>query len=72
MDYKKAFRIAFDFLERWKPCPDTLEEWEAAARELGTIGAQNGNDPLLCGLIIAVYDEFDRQWKERNGTQCES
>ena len=72
MDYKKAFRIAFDFLERWKPCPNTLEEWEAAARELGAIGAKHGSDPLLCGLIIAVYDEFDRQWKERNGTQCES
>ena len=72
MDHKKAFQIAFDFLTRWTPCPDSLEEWEAAAREAGTICGQNGNDPLLMGLITAVYDEFDRQWKERNGKQCGS
>ena len=72
MDNKKAFRIAFDFAERWKPCPDSLEEWEAAAREAGAISYQNGNDPLLMGLLIAVYDELDRQWKKRKGdTVCE-
>ena len=72
MDNKKAFRIAFDFAERWKPCPDSLEEWEAAAREIGVICGQNGNDPFLQGLIIAVYDNFDREWKKRKGdTVCE-
>ena len=72
MDNKKAFRIAFDFAERWKPCPDSLEEWEAAAREIGVICGQNGSDPLLGDLIIAVYNNFDREWKKRKGdTVCE-
>ena len=72
MDNKKAFRIAFDFSERWKPCPDSLEEWEAAAREIGVICSQNGNNPFLGDLILAVYEEFGRQWKARKGdTVCE-
>ena len=72
MDNKKYFRIAFDFAERWKPCPDSLEEWEAAAREIGVICSQNGNNPFLGDLILAVYDEFGRQWKARKGdTVCE-
>ena len=72
MENKKAFRIAFDFAERWKPCPDSLEEWEAAAREIGVICSQNGNNPFLGDLILAVYEEFGRQWKARKGdTVCE-
>ena len=71
MENKKAFRIAFDFAERWKPCPSNLEEWEAAAREVVVICGQNGNDPFLKGLIIAVYENLDREWnKQRGGTIC--
>ena len=70
MNNKKAFRAAFDFAERWKPCPNSPEEWEAAAREIGVICEQNGNDPYLQGLIIAVYDEFERQWKLRKGMKA--
>ena len=66
MDNKQAFRIAFDFAERWKPYPQSLEEWEAAAREMGVICGQNGNNPYLGDLILAVYEELGRRWKGDN------
>lgn len=72
MENKKAFRIAYDFAERWKPCPNNVEEWVTAAREMGVICGQNGSDPFLGDLIIAVFDNFDREWKKRKGdTVCE-
>lgn len=72
-NYKRDFRAAFEFLDRWKPFPGSLEEWEAAAREVGAVYAQNGKSPLLCDLLVAVYDELGRQYKiKQEGTveQC--
>ena len=63
--YKKTFRDAFDFLQRWQPCPASLEEWEAAARESGIIAEQGGNDKLLIDLLIAIFDEMNRRYQEQ-------
>lgn len=64
-EYTKAYRAAFDYQKRWMPCPSDLEEWEAAAREAAAIANQGGNDPFLIDLLIAVYAELERQYKER-------
>lgn len=70
-NYKRDFRAAFDFLERWKPFPASLEEWEAAARESGAVYAQNGESRLLCDLLVAVFDELGRQYKiNQEGTEA--
>ena len=47
------------------PCPNSLEEWEAASREIVTIANQGGNDPFLADLLIAVFNEFGRKYAER-------
>lgn len=64
-EYAKAYRAAFDFQKRWMPCPSDLEEWEAAAREVAAIANQGGNDPFLMDLLVSVYTELERQYKER-------
>ena len=64
-EYAKAYRAAFEYHKRWMPCPSDLEEWEAAAREAITVMNQGGNDPFLLDLLVAVYSELERQYKER-------
>ena len=64
-EYGKIYRAAFDFHKRWMPCPNSLEEWEAAAREICTVSNQGGNDPFLMDILAAVYSELERKYKER-------
>lgn len=64
-DYAKAYRAAFDYQKRWMPCPSDLEEWEAAAREAAAIANQGGNDPFLLDILVSVYNELERKYKER-------
>lgn len=65
MENKKVFRVAYDFAERWKPCPANNEEWRAAAVEMALIASQNGNDPFLNDFLIAVYSQFEREYKRK-------
>ena len=62
-EYKRDFRAAFNFLAKWEPHPATLADWESAARESGEVYAQNGGSKLLCALMVAVFDELDRQYQ---------
>ena len=57
---KKCFRLAYDYYERWYPCPASGDEWELCAMEGARICSENGNDPFLMALMAAVYHELSR------------
>ena len=61
--YKKLFRIAYDFMNRWQPCPENAEAWEAAAENIMEASEAGGNHPFLNDMLIAVYAELERQYK---------
>lgn len=69
MTNKQVFRVAFDYAERWSPCPDSLEEWVCSTQEIGALYDQNGKDPFLLDLLIAVRKNFDREYKQKGGIE---
>lgn len=62
-EYRSAYRLAFDFHAKYAPFPPTGDVWQAAAADLGKASAAGGNNPFLNELLIAVYNEMERQWK---------
>lgn len=59
-EYKRAFRIAFDYLEQHLPPQNTPEWWIAAAQEISGIYNQANRNPFLQALLLAVYGELER------------
>lgn len=59
-EYKRAFRIAFDYLEQHLPPQNTPEWWTAAAQEISGIYNQANRNPFLQALLLAVYGELER------------
>lgn len=62
---KAAFRVAFDYLERWAAkIPAYASEanfWEAAWAECERLG--EGTDDLSKELLATAYWELERIWK---------
>ena len=61
--YSRFYRLAFDYMARWQPCPENEAAWCAAAKEIAEVSAKGGNHPFLNDMLIAVYTELERQWK---------
>lgn len=59
----KWYRLAYEFHLKYSPFPKSTDDWCNAAEEAGRICGTNDNDPLLMSLIMAVYDDFDREYK---------
>lgn len=62
---KKYYRLAYEYHQRWSPCPATAEQWERAAADGKRICSENGNDPFLRALLVAVYQDLSRT-KDQN------
>lgn len=60
MTKQKFYRLAYDYHERWSPCPVSSEDWTLAQLEAARICSENGNDPFLKDLMAAVYHELSR------------
>ena len=58
--YKRAFRLAYEYLERHLPPHNTPEWWTAAAQEISGIYNQANRNPFLQALLLAVYGELER------------
>ena len=66
-EYRTAYRLAFDYHAKYAPFPQTVEAWEAAARDMAAFSTQGGNSEFLNALLLAIMDEFDRLWKAAQG-----
>ena len=55
------WRLAYDFQQRWSPFPRTLQEWQRCDEDMIATACAGENTPFLRGLLIAVWNEFERQ-----------
>lgn len=68
--HQKAFRTAFNFLTSHFPPGMDPEWWEQAARELSAASIDAGENKLVIGLLIGVYEYLGEEYKlrrEQNG-----
>ena len=64
--HQKAFRTAFDFLTQHFPPGMDPEWWDQAAKDLSVASVRAGEDKLVIGLLIGVYEYLDDEYKKRN------
>ncbi len=55
-DRKKAFRVAYDFLERHIEASGSEQEYKALAEDLVKTFADCKDNPLACRLVSGVWD----------------
>lgn len=67
LSYKAIYRAVFDFHGRYSTPPQTLEEWQSFARDIGETSSSLNNDPFAMELLIAVSNEIERKWRAQ---QC--
>lgn len=63
--YGRFFRLAYDYMARWQPCPANPDAWIAAAQDIGKTSESGGNNPFLMDLLTAVIEELERQYKAK-------
>lgn len=69
--HQKAFRVAFDFLNTHFPPGIEPEWWDRSAKELSAASVAAGENDLVNGLLVGVFDYLGNEWKRRrkeNGT----
>ena len=69
LSYKAIYRAVFDFHGRYSTPPQTLEEWEAFACDIGETSSSLNNDPFAIELLIAVSNEIERKWRAQQCTE---
>lgn len=71
--YSSIYRAVYDFHKRHMPCPVTLEEWEAATEDITAVSNKCGNDKFAMDMLVAVYNELERQYKIiKGGTDADA
>ena len=63
--HKKAFRIAFDFLNAHFPPTWDNAWWEQTAKDAGLVSDENENEMLCMELLTAVISYLDKETKKR-------
>jgi len=63
--HQKAFRAAFDFLNKHFPPGDGEEWWLGVAKDADIASIENGENKLVNGLIAGVMDYIEDEWKRR-------
>lgn len=59
-EQRKAYRIAFDFHETHNG-----HDLTQTAQDMARTASEHGNDPFLNDLLSAVYNQLEREQKER-------
>lgn len=70
--HQKAFRTAFDFLTSHFPPGMDPEWWEQAARDVSAASIEAGENKLVIGLLIGVYDYLEDEYKRRRNQSGET
>lgn len=60
--YKRFYRIAFSFHEKYAPYPKTAEAWENAIDEMGRLSAQEKSE-FLNDLLFSIYREMAARYR---------
>jgi len=63
--HKRAFRVAFDYLNDHFPPGEDDSWWEQAAMDGSIVYAENGYDPLQLQLLAGVCNYLQMEWMER-------
>lgn len=64
--HQKAFRCAFDFLNKHFPPEDTPEWWEQACKDVVDASVSQGENNLVVRMLGAVYDYLDDERRIRH------
>lgn len=60
-DYRRIYRILFDFHERHNPPRGGAEYWDDVCDDMTQTAAAGGDDPFLMDLLVAVFSELERE-----------
>lgn len=64
-DYRRLYRLACNFHEKYNPPRLSDDYWREVCDEMCRITAEDmGNDPFGMELLLAVFEELERQYKE--------
>lgn len=66
-DHKRAFRVAFDYLNAHFPPSMDDEYWTHAAEDIGEASKSTDNDPLTMELLVGVYNYLEKEYTLRRG-----
>lgn len=62
-DYRAIFRAAYTFHEQHNPPSLAAGYWAETAKDLTGIMIDFNQDPLLSGLLHAIYADLERDYK---------
>ena len=62
-DYRAIFRAAYTFHEQHSPPRLEAGYWAETAKDLTGIMIDFNQDPLLSGLLHAIYADLEREYK---------
>lgn len=65
--HAKAFRTAFDFLNRHFPPEMSDEYWQAALKDMKSVWERADGDPLATSLLVDIWEYLDEEARIRNG-----
>lgn len=66
------WKAAYLFHEKWAPFPGSMEAWKAAELEGRIIAAEQGNTPLIIGLIDAAWQDLLSEYKKTRPQAAEA
>ena len=62
-NYRAMYRAACDFHERHNPPTVDGEYWEAVCDDMTATVNRFQQDPFLIGLLLAIFEELEREYK---------
>lgn len=62
-NYRVFYRVACDFHERHNPPTNGADYWNNVTDDMIRIAEAHGGDPFIIGLLSAVTDELEREYK---------
>lgn len=63
-DYRPLYRAACNFHERHNPVQLTAAFWEEVCADMTATANEFDNDPFLMELLLAVFEEMERESRE--------
>lgn len=65
-DYRRQFRVAYDFLQRYTTTPPAKDDdWTGICDDMTQLAQAGDNDPLLMDMLCAAFEQLERNYNER-------